>query len=83
VTLAVGSSPPSSGTLFTLTFAAAYANTPHVVFSPVNPAAANFSGFGSGPEIYVTPSVGGFTLSIASTALTASTTYEWSYVVVG
>ena len=81
VTLTTGTSISSVGTMFTITFSSAYStNAPVVVFSPSDLNAATYD---STIKPYVSStSTSAFNLSNIST-LTASTTYKWSFHIIG
>lgn len=70
----------SNATIATITFNAAYGSAPAVVFSPANNAAAALTGATS---IYVTSASGTFSLISGASALAATTTYLWKYIVLG
>lgn len=83
ITVTPSGSPSSSTAVATVTFSAPYPQgSPMVVqIDEVNPAAIALSGQAAvGATSW---SSTGFTISVGSTALAASTTYTWSYVVVG
>jgi hypothetical protein len=72
---ATAAASPSAGTLVTVTFATAYAATPHVVLTPQNPASAQC-------QPYVTRSSTGFTIACA-TAPGAASSLSFDYHVMG
>lgn len=80
ITLNTGSSPATSSTILTVSFGTAYANVPHIVFCPANSTDAILSGASS--VFLDTVGTGSFTLKSGSTALTGSTTYKWSVVII-
>lgn len=73
VTVATGTSPSSSATVCTVTFANAYAATPHPALTPANSTAVAAPLYADGA------STSTFTLS-STTALTASSTYKFNYI---
>lgn len=65
--------------VFTLTFAAPYSQTPHVIFSPANSATALLSG---ATNVFATSSASTFSFLSGTAALTLLTTYKWTYQVI-
>jgi hypothetical protein len=81
ISITTGSSPSTSADACTVSFNTAFGATPNVVISPANAAAAALSGTGA---IYLNgQSASQFKLTVGPTALAASTTYLWNFVVVG
>jgi hypothetical protein len=81
INVTTGTSPTgSNATVATITFFAGFGSAPHVVLSPHNAAAAALSGtsqvFGGGETTTA------FTVISGSTALAASTAYQWNYHVI-
>lgn len=81
LTITTGTAPTAGATIATVTFATAFAAAPQVFLVPANLAAKTLSG---ASEVYVNST--GVTTSLwnllaGSTALTASTTYVWRYLV--
>lgn len=72
----LGSSTTTSAIVGTLTFNTAYATAPHVVLYPANAAACNSAG-----QPYITSTTGTFVINSGGTALTASGTLKYTYVV--
>lgn len=64
---------PGSGILASITFAASYNGTPHVVITPVGSSGASL-------DYYVTRTTSGFTIGTRNNA-SASTTYLFDYIV--
>lgn len=74
ITVTTGTSCSGSGDLATITFASAFASTPHAVLTPDNAAAPNLSTYINGAA----STASSFTISTLATP-TASTTYQWNY----
>jgi hypothetical protein len=80
ISVTTGSAPSASATVATVTFFAPYLVAPHVILTPHNGAAAALSGatqvFGAGET------TAHFTITSGSSALAASTAYQWNYHVI-
>ncbi len=83
VTLTTGSAPSASATVFTLTFPTVYGAAPNVFLLPANPAADAISGNGLVAADRSNITASSFAATVGSTALAASTQYQWRYLVVG
>lgn len=80
ITVTTGNGILSLGaTVMTLTFASPYGTSPHVIFSPANAATALLSG---ATGLFVSSTASNFGFTSGSAALTALTTYKWSYQVI-
>lgn len=77
LTLILGSSTTGSATVATVTFATAFATAPHVILFPASATAVISAG-----QPYVTTTTGTFVIKSATTALTASATIIYHYLVV-
>jgi hypothetical protein len=78
-----GSTPSSSARVFTITFSAAFTGQGFMILVPVNANAAALTG---GKVVYISDTdraAGSMQGWVGSTALTASTTYEFYYLVIG
>lgn len=74
----VTGSTPAVGQIFHFTFGTAYANAPHVVWSHNSLAAGLLGG-----RVYTTnQTTTGFDFFSASTPMTASTNYEWQFIII-
>lgn len=80
VTTGGGTAPTASGTIATLSFAAAYTRVPRVQLTPANQTAAALSG---NSAIYVAEAVTYFLLTAGLTALPTGQTYIWNYHAIG
>lgn len=80
ITVGVGTSPAASATVATITFNTPFPGKAIVVITPANAAAAALSGAQQVYAICNYPATS-FTIKSGTTALTASVTYEWNYVV--
>ena len=79
VTLTTGTSPSASNLLI-VTFNVPYGAAPRVGITPSN---ANSAALYGGQQVYLSATTtNALTLSVASTALAASTTYVWTFLVV-
>lgn len=86
ISITTGTTPAVSSTICTITWSTTYTTKrPIIILTPATATAAALSGNASifvppqgGPGPYTT-----FTLQSGSTALTASTLYQWNYVVIG
>jgi hypothetical protein len=76
ITLTTGSSPATSATIATVTFNAVFPNTPYVILTAANAAAAALTG---ATQVYAASTTSAMTVTSGSTALTASTQYIWNY----
>ena len=77
LTVLTGTSPSASATVVSFTFNTAFTIVaPHCFLQPKNTAALALAG---NAAVYPTESLTGWTLSVGSTALAASTTYSWNY----
>lgn len=76
ISVLTGTSPSAATTIVTITFNVGYGTTPFVVFSPSNAASADVNVY------LVRVSTTQFQLAITAVALTAATTYKWTYSVV-
>jgi hypothetical protein len=77
ITLATGSSPTASATVFTVTFGAAYSTAPHVIMTPASATDEILTGQA---VVYVDAanvSTSAFHTTVGTSALTGSTTYKW------
>jgi hypothetical protein len=84
ISVTTGTTPGTSATVATITFAAAFAATPKSIFlTPANSGAAALSGDRAVWADAGNLSVNGFTLNVGTSALAASTTYKWYYHVLG
>lgn len=75
ISLTTGSSPSASAIVFTNGFGYPYASPPHVVLTPMNLNAAVLYG---SSNVYVgVVTTNGYSVSVATSALTAATAYKW------
>lgn len=73
----IGTSPPASGTLITITFTSVFKNAPIVILTPINTdTCAKVSNY------YVTSTTGNFSILI-NTTFTTGVKYEFNYMVIG
>lgn len=80
VTVVTGTTPSASSTVATVTFGVAFGSSPRsVTLTPVNSAAAVLTGNTRVWADRGTLSTTSFQMQIGSSALTATTTYQWSY----
>ena len=79
ITLNAGAAPTVSATIVTVTFNTGYNSTAYVVFSPTNNQSALLS---AANGIYATSTSTTFSLVAGVTAITASVTYKWHYIVI-
>lgn len=80
ITVTTGNGVLATGsTIFTLTFASGYSQTPHVIFTPANGVTALLSG---ATNVFSTAAASNFTLTSGATGLTLLTTYKWTYMVI-
>ena len=82
VSLTTGTTPSAGQQILAVTFGQAFTNTPAVVPIPTNANAVNPGSIAKLPYLSAV-STTGFTLSAGATGLTASTTYTWTFAVVG
>lgn len=80
ITVIAGSTPATSSTVITLTFAAGFTAAPVVLLTPANAAAAALS---STTQVFGTAGTASFTITSGSAALTGAMTYAWNYAVIG
>jgi hypothetical protein len=78
VTIATGAAPTAPGIVFHLTYATAYANAPHIVWSH----SSNAAGLLGGRVCETNETASGFDFYSAGTAMTASTNYSWTFITV-
>lgn len=83
ISITTGTAPAGSATVFTLNYASTFpAKTPYPVLFPANAAAAALSGTGAVYFDDATADQSGVLLKVGSTALAASTTYQWYYQII-
>jgi hypothetical protein len=80
VTVTTGTAPAASTMVVKVTFATAYGVEPHVILVPANGNASELTG----PSFVKENGASGafFKMTSGNTALTASKTYKWNYIVV-
>jgi hypothetical protein len=77
ITLTTGNGVLSLGaTVLTLTFASAYGSTPHVILVPANATTALLGGV---TNVFPSATTSAFIVTSGASALTALTTYKWTY----
>ena len=79
VTITTGTSPSINSILATVTYNSAYSSSPVVVITPANAATASLA---AAQAVWVNIGTSNFTINTNATALNASTTYKWNYVVI-
>jgi hypothetical protein len=79
ININVGTTPAANAVVCTVTYNNAYTNVQSVVLFPTNAAAGN----SYGNTMYVTTTTTAFTINVAGTALPASTTQSYQYIVIG
>jgi hypothetical protein len=82
VSVTTGSSPTGASSIVNITFSTPFASAPKLVLVQ----AANSAAADVGAAIYckaVNITVSAFTIDIGSVGLSASTVYQWSYLVIG
>lgn len=82
ITLATGTLPTGSATVFTCTYNTAYATKPHVMAYPGNNNAAALNGVTMVFDDSANDTASAFTFKSGGTGLTASTTYIWNVHIV-
>ncbi len=84
ITVTTGSAPTASATVATVTFASAFAATPQtVLLIPANANAAALTGNGAVYCDVANLTTAHFLLSVGSSALAATTTYKWYFIILG
>lgn len=78
VTLNTGTLPAAASVGLTLTYAHEYTRASHVVIFPANALTALLSGTSM---VFITNAADNFKITSGAVALTASSTYKWSYIV--
>jgi hypothetical protein len=74
-----GTTPAVSSAVVTVTFVKTFDSNPYVVITPANAITASLA---VAAQVYVTSSTTGFTINSNTTALAATTTYKWNYMVI-
>lgn len=84
IDVTTGSTPGTSATVVTVTFASAWASAPVVLLVPANNATKALS---VAQQVFIDANTGvsttAFVITSGGTALTGATAYRWSYVVMG
>jgi len=84
ISLTTGSSPSTSATVATITFATVFATTPRcVILTPANAATAALSGTSSVFVLNTDTTTSLWKITSGSAALTGATAYKWHYLVIG
>jgi hypothetical protein len=79
VNVTTGTTPGASAVVVTITFSVPYGAAPQVILMPNNAATALLTGV---TQVYATSSTTTFVINAGSTGLTASTAYQWYYLIV-